>query len=119
MDTDVLFVSDAAQLWKLFDRFSSTQAIGLVENQSDWYLGKLWKKHRPWPALVNPFWVPFQRKCGEIFFLVFQGRGLNTGVILMHLKRLRELNWMQLWRGVAETQLRQLEFTALADQVKF
>lgn len=26
--------------------------IGLVENQSDWYLGKLWKNHRPWPALV-------------------------------------------------------------------
>ncbi len=29
------------------------QAIGLVENQSDWYLGKLWKHHRPWPALVR------------------------------------------------------------------
>lgn len=27
------------------------QALGLVENQSDWYLGKLWKKHKPWPAL--------------------------------------------------------------------
>ena len=34
------------------------QAIGLVENQSDWYLGNLWKNHRPWPAL---------------------GRGFNTG----------------------------------------
>jgi len=28
------------------------QVIGLVENQSDWYLGKLWRNHRPWPALV-------------------------------------------------------------------
>ena len=34
------------------------QAIGLVENQSDWYLGNLWRNHRPWPAL---------------------GRGFNTG----------------------------------------
>ena len=23
------------------------QVIGLVENQSDWYLGKLWRNHRP------------------------------------------------------------------------
>lgn len=34
------------------------QVLGLVENQSDWYLGNLWKNHRPWPAL---------------------GRGYNTG----------------------------------------
>lgn len=34
------------------------QVIGLVENQSDWYLGNLWKNHKPWPAL---------------------GRGFNTG----------------------------------------
>lgn len=29
-----------------------------MENQSDWYLGNLWKNHKPWPAL---------------------GRGFNTG----------------------------------------
>lgn len=34
------------------------QVIGLVENQSNWYLGNLWRNHRPWPAL---------------------GRGFNTG----------------------------------------
>lgn len=38
--------------------FSGQQVLGLVENQSDWYLGNLWKNHRPWPAL---------------------GRGFNTG----------------------------------------
>lgn len=37
---------------------SDEQVIGLVENQSDWYLGNLWRNHRPWPAL---------------------GRGFNTG----------------------------------------
>ena len=38
-----------------------------VENQSNWYIpGKLWKNHRPWPAI---------------------GRGFNTGVILMDLAR--------------------------------
>ncbi|CAL8238489.1 unnamed protein product, partial [Lota lota] len=29
------------------------QVLGLVENQSDWYLGNLWKNHRPWPALAG------------------------------------------------------------------
>lgn len=38
--------------------FTGQQVLGLVENQSDWYLGNLWKNHRPWPAL---------------------GRGYNTG----------------------------------------
>lgn len=40
------------------------QAIGLVENQSDWYLGKLWKNHRPWPSLVRIFAVGIDIKAG-------------------------------------------------------
>lgn len=58
LDTDVTFATDIAQLWALFQNMKTDQALGLVENQSDWYLGKLWKNHRPWPAL---------------------GRGYNTG----------------------------------------
>lgn len=42
------------------------QVLGLVENQSDWYLGNLWKNHRPWPAL---------------------GRGFNTGKLLIDHRR--------------------------------
>ena len=85
LDTDVTFATDIAQMWALFKKMSSSQvcdllissktysllscafgldfwqALGLVENQSDWYLGKLWKNHRPWPAL---------------------GRGYNTGQCL-------------------------------------
>lgn len=38
-----------------------------MENQSDWYLGNLWKNHRPWPAL---------------------GRGFNTGGTVV-----REAGW--------------------------
>jgi glycosyltransferase-like protein LARGE len=61
------------QLWRIFQDFSDSEALGLAENQSDWYLpGKLWKSHSPWPAL---------------------GRGFNTGVILMHLDKLRRMNW--------------------------
>ena len=78
------------------DIFVCLQAIGLVENQSDWYLGKLWKNHRPWPAV---------------------GRGFNTGVILLDLEKLRRINWMQTWRLIAERELMSMLSTALADQV--
>ncbi|XP_063961050.1 xylosyl- and glucuronyltransferase LARGE2s-like isoform X2 [Lytechinus pictus] len=53
LDTDITFASDIAELWGLFQRMTSKQTLALVENQSDWYLGTLWKKHKPWPALVS------------------------------------------------------------------
>lgn len=95
LDTDVTFATDIAELWKIFRVLKGKQAIGLVENQSDWYLGKLWKNHQPWPAL---------------------GRGFNTGVILLDLKMLRELGWMQMWRLIAEKELMSMLSVSLADQ---
>ncbi|XP_055231337.1 xylosyl- and glucuronyltransferase LARGE1 isoform X4 [Gorilla gorilla gorilla] len=73
----------------------SQQVLGLVENQSDWYLGNLWKNHRPWPAL---------------------GRGYNTGVILLLLDKLRKMKWEQMWRLTAERELMGMLSTSLADQ---
>ncbi|XP_004585648.2 xylosyl- and glucuronyltransferase LARGE2 isoform X1 [Ochotona princeps] len=95
LDTDVTFASDIAELWALFAEFSDKQVIGVVENQSDWYLGNLWKNHRPWPAL---------------------GRGFNTGVILLWLSRLQQAGWEQLWRLTARRELLTLPATSLADQ---
>ena len=96
LDTDVTFATDIGKLWTIFNKFNKQQALGLVENQSDWYIpGKLWKNHRPWPAL---------------------GRGLNTGVILMIVSRLRAINWSQTWRTVAESDLVTQLSTSLADQ---
>ncbi|KAF7469410.1 xylosyl- and glucuronyltransferase LARGE2 isoform X3 [Marmota monax] len=95
LDTDVTFASDIAELWALFAHFSDKQVIGLVENQSDWYLGNLWKNHRPWPAL---------------------GRGFNTGVILLWLDRLRQVGWEQMWKLTAQRELLTLAATSLADQ---
>ncbi|KAL4225615.1 Xylosyl- and glucuronyltransferase large2 [Mactra antiquata] len=94
LDTDITFASDIAELWKLFTILGD-EALGLVENQSDWYLGKIWKNHQPWPAL---------------------GRGFNTGVMLMNLEMLRQLKWMRLWRQVAEKDLMTMLSTQLADQ---
>ncbi|KAI1301775.1 LARGE xylosyl- and glucuronyltransferase 2 [Halotydeus destructor] len=97
LDTDITFATDIAELWKLFLKMKKERdtSIGLVENQSDWYLGKLWKNHRPWPAL---------------------GRGFNTGVMLFDLKRLREFSWSQIWKMVAEKELLNMLSTSLADQ---
>lgn len=95
LDTDVTFASDIAELWALFAHFSDKQLFGLVENQSDWYLGNLWKNHRPWPAL---------------------GRGFNTGVILLWLGRLQQAGWEQMWKLTARRELLTLPATSLADQ---
>lgn len=94
LDTDITFATDIAELWKLFSKMTS-ESIALVENQSDWYLGKLWKHHLPWPAL---------------------GRGFNTGVMLLRLQKLREFNWSAIWKMVAEKELISMLSTSLADQ---
>ncbi|KAF6718479.1 Glycosyltransferase-like protein LARGE2 [Oryzias melastigma] len=97
LDTDITFATDIAELWGIFRKFTDKQVIGLVENQSDWYLGNLWKNHKPWPAL---------------------GRGFNTGVILLYLERLRRISWEQMWRLTAERELMSMLSTSLADQVR-
>ncbi|XP_058046725.1 xylosyl- and glucuronyltransferase LARGE1 isoform X2 [Ahaetulla prasina] len=95
LDTDITFATDIAELWAVFHKFRGQQVLGLVENQSDWYLGNLWKNHRPWPAL---------------------GRGYNTGVILLLLDKLRKMKWEQMWRLTAERELMSMLSTSLADQ---
>ncbi|KAG7473656.1 hypothetical protein MATL_G00098180 [Megalops atlanticus] len=95
LDTDITFATDIAELWAVFRKFTDKQVIGLVENQSDWYLGNLWKNHKPWPAL---------------------GRGFNTGVILLLLEQLRRIGWEQMWRLTAERELMSMLSTSLADQ---
>lgn len=100
LDTDVTFATDIMELWKMFAMMSresgSPPSLGLVENQSDWYLGKIWKKqHQPWPAI---------------------GRGFNTGVMLLDLSRLRSSDWSTAWKSVAQRELTTLLSTSLADQ---
>uniref|UniRef100_A0A8C6U0Z3 LARGE xylosyl- and glucuronyltransferase 1 n=1 Tax=Neogobius melanostomus TaxID=47308 RepID=A0A8C6U0Z3_9GOBI len=99
LDTDITFATDIAELWAVFHKFKAQQVLGLVENQSDWYLGNLWKNHRPWP-----YSHPALR------------RDFNTGVILLLLDRLRKLRWEQMWRLTAERELMGMLSTSLADQ---
>lgn len=98
LDTDLMLTDNIAKLWKYFEEISSRgKLLGVVENQSDWYLGKLWKKQkRPWPAI---------------------GRGFNTGVMLLNLKLMKSRDWVAIWTSVARTTLERLHTrTSLADQ---
>jgi glycosyltransferase-like protein LARGE len=116
LDTDVTFATDIADIWNLFPDMidnkkkvptvknssgrtsgdNPPRLIGVVENQSDWYLGTIWKNHRPWPAL---------------------DRGFNTGVMMLDLRGMRDKNWWQLtWKSIAEKYLPDLQTTSLADQ---
>uniref|UniRef100_A0A915PL69 Uncharacterized protein n=1 Tax=Setaria digitata TaxID=48799 RepID=A0A915PL69_9BILA len=71
LDTDALLMDDIAQLWSFFSKMTNLQAIGLVENLSDWYLFNASVQERSvWPA-----W----------------GRGFNSGVILLDLAKLRSI----------------------------
>ena len=51
--------------------------------------------------------------------ILIQGRGFNTGVILLDLYKLRQTKWMSLWRLVAEKELMNMLSTSLADQVSY
>ncbi|XP_024945273.1 LARGE xylosyl- and glucuronyltransferase 2 isoform X2 [Cephus cinctus] len=95
LDTDVTVLTDIAKLWQLFHEFNNDHWIGLVENQSDWYIKQLSYRLNPWPAL---------------------GRGFNTGVMLMHLQRLRDRDFYQLWKNITINVLRTIPETHLADQ---
>lgn len=95
LDTDVTVLNDVSLLWRMFEKFTNDQALGLTENQSHWYIKALSYGQRPWPAL---------------------GRGFNTGVMLMHLQQLRNRKFTSLWEAVTKRVLADIPETSLADQ---
>lgn len=96
LDIDLMFAADIGSLWKILRHLrEEKKLLGLVENQSNWYLSDIWKKHKPWPAI---------------------GRGFNTGVALLNLELMRERNWNETWHQAAKESLLTHHKTALADQ---
>lgn len=93
LDTDLMLAADIGELWKYVKRLRKGKKIlGLVENQSDWYLGGMGK---PWPAV---------------------GRGFNTGVTLLNLELMRTRDWNQTWHVIAGECLISHSRVKLADQ---
>ncbi|CAH8501160.1 unnamed protein product [Heterobilharzia americana] len=93
LDVDLLVNSDLQELWNYFSEFNSTQMIGLVANQSPWYLRKT--NRVVWPA-----WGP----------------GFNTGVMLLDLVRLRKFHWSEHWHRTTKSALLRISHATLADQ---
>lgn len=90
LDTDLIFLSDIYELWKMFEKFKYRQAIGIVENESNYYLEKT-----SWPAI---------------------GRGFNSGLVLYYIDKLKDLNWPNLWYTVTKKIANEIGSTLLGDQ---
>ncbi|THD27392.1 putative tata-binding protein-associated phosphoprotein [Fasciola hepatica] len=83
LDADMLLATSIHSLWRLFDQFNATQAIGMVQEQNPFFwagLGRLY-----WPTL---------------------GYGYNAGLVLFSLNKLRARNWARDWHS-AYTELAQ------------
>ncbi|KAG5453975.1 LARGE xylosyl- and glucuronyltransferase 2 [Clonorchis sinensis] len=71
LDTDILLNADILELWKLFDDFDQSQIFGMA-----WEFDLLDAKSNNVPIPKN---------------------GVNSGVVLMHLSRMREAKWSELF----------------------
>lgn len=100
IDTDIAFAADIQLLWRHFAAFRPEQMIGAVEQQSDWYLNKTHDARRDvvWPA---------------------NGRGINTGVLLLDLAKMRAHDWRRRWTELTRRRLAHVAYTGLADQDVF
>ena len=90
LDTDIVVMDSLHELWKMFGRMRPHQFVGLVENLSNYYVEK------------------------RLFSLLV--RGYNTGVMLMDLSKMREMNWGGLWRIECDLLNRKIGSLKQADQ---
>lgn len=75
LDTDCLVLADIAGLWRTFEKFDSKQMFALT-NESDVYVRNNWYARY---SANFPFYARF---------------GLNSGVLLMNLTRMRDFNFV-------------------------
>ncbi|KAF8563382.1 hypothetical protein P879_11297 [Paragonimus westermani] len=93
IDTDTLFHANVKQLWDYFEKFDDEQLMGLALEQVDGpsYCGR---------TVVHPIPCP----------------GINTGVMLLHLKKLRGYAWDSMWRQVIKQETSGGRFLRVGEQ---
>ena len=97
IDTDVLFLESPENLWKLFKRFNNTQIAGMVNECEYNNVTKCWYNSHA----LHPYY----------------GRsGLNSGVMLMNLTRMRKVNWELKLISIFEKYKHQKEVLTWGDQ---
>ncbi|XP_030240789.1 glucoside xylosyltransferase 2 [Drosophila navojoa] len=74
VDTDILFLSPITDIWKYFGKFNETQIAALAPEHENENIGWYNRFAR------HPFYGPL---------------GVNSGVMLMNLTRMRQFNWEQ------------------------
>lgn len=74
VDTDIVFLSPVSDVWKYFKEFNSTQIAAMAPEHEDKNVGWYNRFAR------HPYYGPL---------------GVNSGVMLMNLTRMRQFNWEQ------------------------
>ncbi|KAF7256576.1 hypothetical protein EG68_05865 [Paragonimus skrjabini miyazakii] len=77
LDTDTIFNADVEELWSHFSRFDEYQSIGMAFEQN-----------------------PEDAHCADWHNPFMPEKGVNGGVVLVDLVKLRKINWHQIWREV-------------------
>uniref|UniRef100_A0A0X3NV51 Glycosyltransferase-like protein LARGE2 n=1 Tax=Schistocephalus solidus TaxID=70667 RepID=A0A0X3NV51_SCHSO len=93
IDTDVLFLDDISELWDLIYEADENQAISMAKDESYLYTIKIHTTRTR----------------------VLKG-GYNGGVVLLHLDRLRQRGWPDLWQRALEALLNVSMFLPAAEQ---
>ena len=91
IDTDMIFNRDIKLLWSFFHEFDKRQLIGIAGEQSTTY------------TLLSNKWLVVNH-------------GYNSGLMLMDLKKLRELHWYMFWKAEVSANLLTFHILELADQ---
>ncbi|CAL8085022.1 unnamed protein product [Calicophoron daubneyi] len=74
LETDILFNREVSILWDIFDEFNDDQMIGAVSEETDDL--RQWVEGSDFPPSKNR---------------------INSGMILLHMERIRKSNWTGLW----------------------
>ncbi|KER32470.1 hypothetical protein T265_01520 [Opisthorchis viverrini] len=90
LDTDTLLNADILELWKLFDNFTQIQIFGMA-----WETDPLGPENAEIPIPKN---------------------GVNSGVVLMHLSRMRRAKWSQLFEWAVREVLFQYGVLSIGEQ---
>ncbi|KAF7260800.1 hypothetical protein EG68_01907 [Paragonimus skrjabini miyazakii] len=93
LDTDVLFNDDVRTLWAYFEQFLPKQAIGAACEQ-----------------------MPECQSSCQHTYRFMRHQGINSGIMLLNLAKLRRIGWDGIWKRAAANQLSLISKLWLGDQ---
>ncbi|KER27398.1 hypothetical protein T265_13814, partial [Opisthorchis viverrini] len=93
VDTDILWNENVGTLWKFFDQFTSTQMLGMA-----------WEQQTQ------------DARCRGSSKILFPVTGVNSGLVLMHLSRMRAANWGLITEQHIVSSLAVRKYLSQADQ---